>query len=109
MPPPGNWVSAFTCWWIACLLTNIGGITNASLVTLGVVALQSTLWWQRGTTPTLVGVGHSHDGSTGVDTCLLTVTLGLVVVDSVVVEAGRVVEASSIGDRASDECGYCLD
>lgn len=87
-----------------CQLTNIRGITDASLVTFGVVALQSALWRQSGTTPTLVGVGHGHDGSTGVDTCLLAVTLGLVVVDAIVIETSRVVEASSIGNRTSDEC-----
>jgi len=90
-------------------LTGVCRIADASLVTFGVIALHAALWRQRGATPTLVGVGHGHDGGIDADTCLLTVTLGLVVEDAVVLKAGRVVEASSSGDRTSDDCGYCLD
>jgi hypothetical protein len=93
----------------ACQLTNVRGVANASLATLGVVALHTALWWQSGATPTFVGVGHGHDGGTDADTCLLAVTLGLVVEDSVVVEAGRVIEASSRGDGSSDDCRYRMD
>jgi hypothetical protein len=95
---------------VACKLTNVSRVANASLVTLGVVALQGALWWQSGATPTFVGVGHGHDSSTDADTCFLTVTFGLVVVDSIVVEASRVIEASSRGDRSSDDgSGCCLN
>ena len=90
-------------------LTGVGRIANARLVTFGVVALHAALWRQRSATPTLVGVGHGHDGGIDADTCLLTMTLGLVVEDSIVLEASRVVEASSSGDRTSNDCGYCLD
>lgn len=92
-----------------CQLTHVGRIPNACRATLGVVALQTALCWQSGATPAIVAVSHGHDSGTNADTCLLTMTLGLVVVSSIILEAGGSTEAASICDWTGGDCRYRLD